>query len=102
MKQHQPRKRAHERGVRVIGATLLPCRGAFFFTEEKDQIRLMANSWIRSGMAFDAVIDFEAIVRDTTDPSTLRTEFDSGDHLHPTHAAYHAMGHGIDLSLFER
>ena len=95
-------ERAHERGVRVIGATLLPFRGAFFFTEEKEQVRLMVNSWIRSGMAFDAVIDFEAIVRDTTDPSTLRTEFDSGDHLHPNHAAYHAMGHGIDLSLFER
>ena len=94
-------ERAHERSVRVIGATMLPFRDAFFFTEEKERTRQSINAWIRSGGAFDGVIDFDAVVRDPGDSSALRPEFDTGDHLHPNNAAYRAMGQAVDLSLFE-
>jgi len=94
-------ERAHERGVTVIGGTLLPFRDAFFFSEEKESVRQSVNAWIRRGAAFDGVIDFDAVVRNPGDPSALRPEFDTGDHLHPNHAAYRAMGQAVDLSLFE-
>ena len=93
-------ERAHERQVRVIGATLMPFRDAFLFTEEKEQVRLAVNHWIRHSGAFDAVLDFDQVLRDASDPSRLREEFDSGDHLHPNEEAHVAMGHAIDLELF--
>jgi lysophospholipase L1-like esterase len=94
-------ERAHERGVKVIGGTLLPFRDAFFFSDEKERTRQSINEWIRSGGAFDGVIDFDAVVRDPGDSSALRPEFDTGDHLHPNHAAYRAMGEAVDLNLFD-
>lgn len=94
-------ERSHERGVKVIGGTLLPFRGAFFFSEEKEAVRQSVNAWIRGEGAFDGVIDFERTVRDPRDPSALRSEFDTGDHLHPNSAAYRAMGRAVDLRLFE-
>jgi lysophospholipase L1-like esterase len=47
------------------------------------------------------VVDFDAVVRDPNQPSQLRAEFDSGDHLHPSDAGYLAMGNSIALSLFK-
>ena len=94
-------ERAHERGVKVIGGTLLPFRDAFFFSDEKERTRQSINAWIRNGGAFDGVIDFDAVVRGPGDSSALRPEFDTGDHLHPNHAAYRTMGEAVDLSLFD-
>jgi lysophospholipase L1-like esterase len=93
--------RSHERSVKVIGGTLLPFRGAFFFSEEKEAVRRSVNAWIRGGDAFDGIIDFERMVRDPRNPSVLQAEFDTGDHLHPNAAAYRVMGQAIDLGLFE-
>lgn len=63
-------------------------------------MRQSVNAWIRSAGAFDGIIDFERVVRDQSDPSTLRADFDTGDHLHPNATAYRAMGQAIDLDLF--
>lgn len=92
--------RAHARGVKVIGATLLPFKGAGYYTAEGDEVRLAVNRWIRTSAEFDGVIDFEAVVRDPTDPLRYRADFDSGDHLHPNDRGYKAMGDAIDLGLF--
>ena len=78
----------------------MPFKGAGYYSPEKDQIRQALNSWIRSSNEFDGVVDFEAIVRDPGDPLKIKTEFDSGDHIHPNDAGYTAMGDGIDLTLF--
>jgi lysophospholipase L1-like esterase len=94
-------ERCHERDVKVIGGTLLPFRGAFFFSDAKEVVRQSVNARIRGGGAFDGVIDFERMVQDPRDPGALRPEFDTGDHLHPNASAYRAMGHAIDLGLFE-
>jgi lysophospholipase L1-like esterase len=48
---------------------------------------------------FDAVIDFDAVVRDPADVRRLAPEFDSGDHLHPSDAGYRAMAEAIDLRV---
>jgi lysophospholipase L1-like esterase len=92
--------RAHSVGLRVYGGTLTPFGGFAFSTPEKDAQRQAVNHWIRTNRAFDAVIDFDAVLRDPSDPTRLRPEFDSGDHLHPNDAGYRAMADAIDLRLF--
>jgi lysophospholipase L1-like esterase len=96
--------RAHDHGVRVIGATITPVGGGTFpgyATPEKDVIREEINAWIRTSGAFDAVIDFDAAVRDPEQPSRLLPAYDSGDHVHPSDAGYRAMADAIELELFE-
>jgi lysophospholipase L1-like esterase len=58
------------------------------------------NEWIRSGKAFDGIIDTEAAVRDPDHPTRLRPDYDSGDHGHLNDAGYRAMADSIDLKLF--
>jgi lysophospholipase L1-like esterase len=94
-------ERAHGRGLKIYGATLTPYEGAAYFTPEGEAKRKALNQWIRTSGVYDAVIDFEAVVRDPAAPTKINAEFDSGDHLHPNDAGYKAMGESIDLSLFK-
>src|SRR5690606_25515053 len=96
--------RAHARGVRIVGATLTPFEGALedtpmrgYFSADKERIRQQVNAWIRDGGEFDAVIDFDAILRDPARPTRMLPAHDSGDHLHPGDAGYRAMAEAIDL-----
>jgi lysophospholipase L1-like esterase len=97
---HQMIERAHEMGLKIIGCTLTPFEGASYFTPEGEAKRAAVNKFIRSGGAYDGVIDFDAAVRDPNHPTRFLTTFDSGDHLHPNDAGYQAMANAIDLSLF--
>jgi lysophospholipase L1-like esterase len=92
--------RAHTQGVKVIGATLTPFEGANYFREEGEKIRQAVNDWIRTSKAYDAVIDFDAVVRDPANPRRIKPEFDPGDHLHPNDAGYKAMADAVDLKIF--
>jgi lysophospholipase L1-like esterase len=60
----------------------------------------MINKWIRTGSAFDAVIDFDAALRDPAHPTSMLPAYDCSDHLHPSDKGYRAMGDAIDLGLF--
>ena len=93
--------RAHARGIKVIGCTLLPFKGAAYYTPGKDQMREEVNRWIRTSRAFDAVVDMDQVMRDPADPLILRAAYDSGDHLHPSEAGYRAMGAAVPLTLFQ-
>jgi len=88
--------RAHEKGVKAIGATITPSNGS----GEKEAKRLAVNEWIRNGKAFDGVVDFEKAVWDPDAHVKIAAPFDSGDHLHPGDAGYQAMGAAVDLGLF--
>jgi lysophospholipase L1-like esterase len=92
--------RAHQHGILVYGATLMPYRGAKYFSDEGETIRDVVNEWIRTSGVFNAVIDFDKIMRDPSNRTILRPAFDSGDHLHPNDYGYRAMGSAIALSLF--
>jgi lysophospholipase L1-like esterase len=92
--------RSHVRGLRVIGATLLPFEGATYYSSDAEQKRAAVNNWIRTSGAYDGVIDFDATMRDPQHQTQLLAAFDSGDHLHPNDAGYKAMGDSIDLLLF--
>jgi lysophospholipase L1-like esterase len=91
---------AHARGIRVIGGTMTPGWGSKYLSREMEQVRQDTNQWIRKGGGFDAVIDFEAALRDTGTPPAIKRPFDSGDKLHPGDAGYEAMGRAVPLSLF--
>jgi hypothetical protein len=93
--------------VRVTAATLPPFEGALegtpfagHYSPSKEQLRARFNGWIRGSGAFDAVIDFDALLRDPAHPGRMRPRFDSGDHLHPGDAGYRAMARHIDISAF--
>jgi lysophospholipase L1-like esterase len=95
---------AHAHNVRIIGATLTPFEGALsgtplddYYHADKDAVRHEVNNWIRTGGAFDAIIDFDALLRDPAHPPRLAAQFDSGDHLHPGEQGNQAMAEGVDL-----
>jgi len=94
--------RAHTHGIRVIGATVTPVGGQRQVTEHVEAIRKSVNEWIRTSHAFDAVVDFDAAVRDPGHPLQLRTEFDSGDHVHLSDAGNQAMADAIDVAIFRK
>lgn len=96
--------RAHSRGIRVIGTTLTPFKGALsgtpldnYYQPDKDALRQQVNDWIRYSGVFDAVIDFDIALRDPTDPTQIAARFDSGDHLHPGDDGNRAMAEVVDL-----
>lgn len=95
---------AHTHNVRVLGGTIPPFGDALagtplagHYSPEKDAVRQAVNRWIREAGAFDAVVDFDALLRDPARPSHLRAAMDSGDHLHPGDVGYRAMAQAIDL-----
>lgn len=93
--------RAHVDGLRIYGGTLTPFRGfTFYYTEAAEAKRQAVNDWIRTSGEFDAVIDFDAVLRDEAERQQLRPEYDSGDHIHPNAAGYNAMADAVDVALF--
>ena len=94
--------RGHAYGIRVIGATITPYMGntGYHPTPINEADRQAVNAWIRTPGHFDAVVDFDKIVRDPAHPDQLLPAYDSGDHLHPSPAGYRAMADAVPLSLF--
>lgn len=90
--------RTHAHGLRIIGATLLPYSGSDYHPTPLDERgRRAINQWIRAPGHFDAVIDWDAVMRDPGDQNRLKLEFDSGDHLHPSPSGYRAMVDAIPM-----
>ncbi|TPG53862.1 SGNH/GDSL hydrolase family protein [Sphingomonas glacialis] len=94
--------RAHDHGVKVIGATILPYGGSAYYhpgaAGEAD--RVAVNDWIRRSGVFDTVVDFDAVMRDPAHPERLAPAFDSGDGLHPSPAGYARMGQAVPIAAF--
>ena len=90
---------ARKLGLRVISGTLLPIEGWRTYNEERDRIRQEFNEWLRTSPIFDSCIDFDLAVRDAKNPKAFAQGFDSGDHLHPSEAAYKAMAHAAFIGL---
>ena len=92
---------AHAHHIRVYGATITPFGGSFYDTPAHEAARQTVNNWIRNSGKFDAVIDFDAVMRDPRNPLHLLRTADSGDHLHPNPQGYRMMADAINLKLFE-
>lgn len=97
--------RAHAAGLRVAVATLTPFSGALpgtplastYYTTGKDALRRRVNGWIRSSQDFDAVIDFDVLLRDPRHPERLAAPFDCGDHLHPGDVGNKRMAEAVEF-----
>ena len=103
---HQLIERARAQGLTIYGATMLPFEGTDipvpdYWTEEGAATRQAVNEWIRTSQAYDAVFDFDAVMRDPDAPTKLLPRYDSGDHLHPGDLGYEAMANAIDLELLK-
>ena len=81
----------HAKGWKVIGATITPFKGNSYYSFFHEAARQVVNEWIRTSGAFDAVIDFDELVRDPQDPTKLKAEY-SDDWLHLNPTGYAAMG----------
>jgi lysophospholipase L1-like esterase len=96
--------RAHQRNVKIIGATLLPfgplAERPGYYSDASAAKREALNQWIRESKEFDGVIDFDLAVRDPASAKDMRPDFDSGDHMHPNDWGYKAMAWAVDLKLF--
>lgn len=95
-------ERAHARGLKVHGATLLPFGGNEYYSPDAltEAGRQAVNAWIRNSGKFDSVIDLETVMRDPARPDRLAPAYDSGDGLHPNPAGFRAMAQAIALSIF--
>jgi lysophospholipase L1-like esterase len=94
--------RAHAHGLKIYGATITPYVGSDYYHPSplSEADRQEVNRWIRTPGHFDAVIDFDNIVREPAHPDHLLPAYDCGDHLHPSAVGYKAMGDAIPLALF--
>lgn len=95
--------RAHARGLRIFGATLLAFGGHGDYDDpagHRELARQIVNRWIRTSGRFDAVLDFDAVTRDPLVARWLRPEVDGGDHLHLNANGYRALADAVPTSLF--
>lgn len=95
--------RAHAKGIKVIGATIMPLVGnGYYHADARNEAdRQAVNTWIRKPGNFDAVVDFDRVTRDPAHPDRLLPAYDDGDALHPSPKGYRAMGEAIPLNLFD-
>jgi lysophospholipase L1-like esterase len=92
--------KTHARNIRAYGATITPFGGHSYYTTAHEEVRQTVNTWFRTNRLYDALIDFDAVVRNPVTLTNLSAAYDSGDHLHLSPAGYKAMAEAIDLKLF--
>lgn len=80
----------HQAGRKVYWGTILPATGYAGFDATKEALRQDINAWIRTQAGADAIIDFDAALRDPSNPGKLLPTYQS-DWLHPNDAGYQKM-----------
>lgn len=91
--------RLHARHVRVVSATVLPmCNPA---DSTKEAARLAVNQWIRTSGTPDAVLDFDAVLRNPANPTEMTPDL-RADCYHPNAAGDVLIGQSIPLQLLTR
>ncbi|MEV6397729.1 SGNH/GDSL hydrolase family protein [Streptomyces sp. NPDC051907] len=82
---------AHAKGLRIVGATLLPLKGSDHWGANAAKVSAEVNEWIRTSGEYDAVVDFDKAMADPADADRLNPAYDFGDRLHPNDAGYQRM-----------
>ncbi|GMF70322.1 unnamed protein product [Aspergillus oryzae] len=100
--------RLHAASIPVFGATITPFGAPANASDVqpysdpiREDTRQRINEWIRTSGVFDAVLDFDQVLRDPEAPAQLADEYDSGDYLHPNVAGYQALADYFPMDLFE-
>ena len=98
--------RVRAKKLSIIGATIIP-RGRpdtmMGWNADMEAQRLAVNAWIRTQAKFDALIDFDPLMKGGPvygGSESIKPEFNCGDYTHPNPDGYKAMGEAIDLALF--
>src|SRR5574344_133283 len=94
-------KKAHNYGMSVYGATIMPFKKHYYFNPEHEKGRQVVNEWIRTSGAVDGVIDFDKLMRDAKDTLAIDSALQQ-DYLHPSAEGHALMGNSVDLKLFMR
>lgn len=90
---------AHSRGLKIYGATITPFKGNGYYNQFSEGCRNDVNRWIRDSGRFDAVFDFDHVVRNPQDTLSLVSS-NQNDGLHPDLAGFKKMADCINLGLF--
>ncbi len=93
--------RVHAKGLKIIGATIIP-RANATWSPEKTKIKNEVNAWMKKDAGFDAILDFDRVVRDPKNPALIRADYDCGDAIHPSPIGYFRMGRAVDLAVFAK
>jgi len=100
--------RVKAKNIKIIGATIIPRHKVVpgvadtGWDDAKTQVRNQVNDWMRKQAGFDAVLDFDHIVRAANDPDSLNPAYNCGDGIHPSPIGYFLMGKSVDLGVFVR
>jgi lysophospholipase L1-like esterase len=93
--------KAHEKGLKVYGATIMPFKKNGYYKPYREMARNKVNEWIRTGGFFDAVIDFDKTIRNPADTACMIESLQDNDYLHPNQAGHRKTGESVDLNLFK-
>ena len=98
--------RVKQKGIKIIGVTIIPRDTTVpgiadtGWSDAKTKIRNEVNDWIRKQAGFDAVLDFDKLVRDQGNPDIINPALDCSDGVHPSPYGYFLLGKSIDLAVF--
>lgn len=92
---------ARKDNLSVYLGTLLPIEGWRTYAPFREELRCAVNEWIRTTNEADGCVDFAAAVCDPDHPAAFADGFDSGDHLHPSLAAYQKMADTVPEFLIQ-
>ena len=96
-------REAHQKGIRVFGATITPFKGNNYDSDHHEKGRQIINEWIRTTKMLDGIIDFDQAVRNPQDKEAMQQQFlFENDWLHLNAQGYETMGNCIDLNLFTK
>ncbi|WP_406155226.1 SGNH/GDSL hydrolase family protein [Streptomyces sp. NBC_00882] len=94
--------RAHDAGKCVVVSTIAPFKGWPEWDPAAEAVRQEVNDFIRShGDEFDAVTDFDRVLRSPYDHDRILPVFDGGDHIHPNDKGMQAMADSVDLNSLD-
>jgi lysophospholipase L1-like esterase len=99
--------RVKQKGIKIIGVTIIPRDSVVpgipdtGWNDAKSKIRNEVNEWIRKQAGFDAVIDFDRLMRDKSNPDIINIAYDCSDGVHPSPTGYFLMGKSVDIGLFK-
>ncbi|MFI0515882.1 SGNH/GDSL hydrolase family protein [Streptomyces sp. WSLK1-5] len=94
--------RAHDADKCVVVSTIAPFKGWPEWNTDAEAVRQGVNDFVRShGDEFDAVADFDRVLRSPYDHERLLPVFDGGDHIHPNDKGMQAMADSVDLDSLD-
>lgn len=88
-------EKAKTAGVKVYVGTVFPQNTLLTATFDGQAMRTAMNDFIRTQTLSDGIVDFDAALRDPSEPLKLNPMYDSGDGTHPNDSGYAIMAQEV-------